>query len=379
MATPFCSIIVLNYFGEKIIEKTINALLAMNYPKKMYEVIIVDSNSKDKSRQIIDGLVKKHPNIKSIFLDINPGFSKGNNIGMKAAKGKYIILLNNDAFPDKNWLTQLVKVAESNEKIFAVTSKILITDNFKNPHKPKKRLIQNAGSIVFQDGYGRDIGTVIDYEHNQTFEADIGQYDKDKEVYAVCGAACLFRKTILKKIGYLDESFYFYYEDTEISERARLHGYKLIFTPSAVVYHLHAYSSSEWSPFFIYNAERGRLLHVLYNFPALVFIREYIIFTLQSFGRLLGISGLGGIWRLIQLLVYVVLIFPALYKLFNPDKKFVKKFKINVQYIKVSLHFLFFLPRLLIHRWSKIASLKKDAISQNYHQIITGKWYFENL
>ncbi len=373
---PFCSVIVLNYFGEKIIKDVINTLLTLNYPKKRYEIIVVDNNSTDESRKIIDKLVEKHKNIKKIYLEENFGFAKGNNFGIKAAKGRYVILLNNDAFPDRNWLKELVSAAEEDKKIFAVTSKIILTDNLKKPTKPKSKFIQNAGSVVFQDGYGRDIGTVINYDHEQSYEEDHGQYDQRREVYAVCGAACLFRKNLLKKLGYLDETFFFYYEDTEISERARFAGYKLMYAPKAIVYHLHAYSSSEWSPFFIYNAERGRLLHVFYNFPVRVFIKEYFFFTTEALGRLFGIKGFDSLWRIFQLLLYVIFIIPALYKLFNPDKKFIKKFKSNLQYIKISLYFLFELPKLLVHRWRKHTSVNNKIIWKNYQDIISGKWYF---
>lgn len=373
---PFCSVIVLNYFGEKIIKKNVSFLLSLDYPKDKYEIIIVDNGSKDKSPQIIKKLTRANSKIKFIPLEKNIGFSAGNNVGIKKAMGKYVILLNNDCFVDKNWLKELVEVAEKNKKIFAVTSKILITNNLKHSAKPEKRIIQNAGSIVFQDGYGRDIGTIIDYEHRQNYEPDQGQYDKKREVYAVCGAACLFRKSVFKKIGYLDESFFFYYEDTEISERARFAGYKLIFAPKAIAYHLHAYSSGEWSSFFIYHSEKGRLLHVFYNFPVTVFITEYFRFTAESFGRLLGIRGLGSLTRIPQLLLYVIFIVPALYKIFNPDKKFIKKFKSNTQYLKVSLYFLFNLPKLFIYRWQKRTEVNKKIIWKNFQDIVIGKWYF---
>lgn len=372
---PFCSIIVLNYFGEKIIKKCLDLLLELDYPKNKYEIIVVDNNSTDQSRTIINRLAENNKIIKEIYLNKNFGFSKGNNVGIKAARGKYVALLNNDCFVDKNWLKELVKVAEEDKNIFAVASKILITDNFKNPTKSKIKLIQNAGSIIFQDGYGRDIGTVINYDHEQSYEEDYGQYDQKREVYSVCGAACLLRKNVLKKLEYLDESFFFYYEDTEISERARFAGYKLIYTPKATAYHLHAYSSSEWSPFFIYHSEKGRLLHVFYNFPLTVFIREYFKFTAESFGRLLGIRGLGSLVRIPKLLFYTIFIVPAVYKIFNPNKKFIKKFKSNAQYLKASFYFLLNLPQLFIYRWQKRSEVDKKIIWKNYQDIVTGRWY----
>lgn len=371
---PFCSVIVLNYYGEKILRNTIQSLLNLNYPKKRFEIIIVDNASKDQSLTIINNLVKKHANIRKVFLEKNLGFATGNNAGVRKSRGKYVALLNNDAYVDRNWLSALVEVAEKSSTAFGITSKILITNNAKHPQSPKKRFIQNAGSIVFQDGYGRDIGSVIE-NNTQSYEEDMGQFDKIREVYSICGAACLIRKRALKKLGYLDESFFFYYEDTEISERARFAGYTLLYAPKAVVYHLHAYSSREWSPFFIYNAEKGRLLHVFYNFPVRVFIEEYTKFTIFAVGRFFGFKG-DSTTKLLRLVFYILLIIPALYKLLQRETKIFHPIRVNIQYLKVSFYIFFNFPRLLIYRLQKHRFINKKVIQENYISILRGKWYF---
>ena len=106
----------------------------------------------------------------------------------------------------------------------------------------------------------------------------LGQYDREREIYAADGAAVLFRRDILKKIGLLDECFFMYYEDVDISERARIHGYKIVYSPKAQVRHLHAFSSKEGSSMFVYNATKGRFLHMFYNFPFRVFLLNFIGF-----------------------------------------------------------------------------------------------------
>ena len=126
-------------------------------------------------------------------------------------------------------------MAEKDEKIFAVNSKIYLGNTNK---------IQNAGIRIFANGYAQDIGAIPNNKI-QDYEEDRGQYDKEREVDAACGAAVLYRKSILDKIGLLDGSFFLYYEDVEISERAKKQGYKIIYTPKATVHHLHAASSNE--------------------------------------------------------------------------------------------------------------------------------------
>lgn len=447
---PFCSIIILNYFGEKVIPITLDSLLKLNYPKNLYEIIVVDNNSKDKSRLILQKYAKKDKRIKLIFSKKNLGFAGGNNLGIKKAQGKYVVLLNNDCWVDKDWLINLVKTADKDEKIFAVNSKILLYPKFfslkiknrkntviedfylkqsnllefikekklnfdlkieknfyqleipydpiydknivllisfkklthiKEKFNPKIKLIginshsyevinqkitsnkisfqikikilpdlgydkiQNAGIFVFQDGSGRDIGSVVRYQ-NQNYEIDFSQYNQKREVYATCGAASLYRKEILEKIGYLDSSFFMYYEDVEICERARLMGYKCVYSPNAIVRHLHALSSKEWSPFFIYNAEKGRLLHVLFHFPLRVFFYEYLKFLFKNI---------------------IKFIFRT---------KNIKDLKINFQYIKIIFYFIFNFPILILKRKNKHKNLKKKNIYSNYQKILKGYWYF---
>ena len=309
MLTPFCSIIILNYNGEQFIKKTLESVLALDYPSADFEIIIIDN---DKSRNVINSLIRESVNPLTTFIPLNNnlGFSGGNNVGIKKAKGKYILLLNNDCVVDKNWLSELVSVAENNEKIFAVNSKIYLGNTNK---------IQNAGIRIFPNGYAQDIGAVPNNKI-QDYEVDKGQYDKEKEIDAACGAAVLYRTSILDKIGFLDESFFLYYEDVEISERAKKHGYQIIYAPKAVVHHLHAASAEEWSPFFIYHSEKGRLLHMAYHFPFIIFFKEYIKFFVKSILRL----GFG--------------------------IKHPKRFMQQLQYMRASLFFLFHLPILLIKR-----------------------------
>jgi len=334
------SIIILNYFGEAIISETVNSVLNLDFPKNQFELIIVDNNSQDSSQEIIKKYEKENSNIKSLFLDKNLGFAGGNNQGIKIAKGKYIILLNNDCIVDKNWLKELISCADKNPKIFSVGSKI-------KKYPPESNLVQNAGSFVFQDGYGRDIGSIVTFEREQFYEVDKKQFELDIEVYSTCGAAVLYRSSILKKIGLLDENFFMYYEDTEISERARLCGYQNYYCSKAVVYHHHAKSSGEWSAFFIYHTEKGRLLHIYYHFPTKIFSQQYFLFLIKSKIRLLK--------NLIK------------------NKRTFKK---DWQYIRVCLSFItnFYKIKQTKNKYSKLYN--NNEVQKNYAKILSGYWYF---
>lgn len=125
-------------------------------------------------------------------------------------------------------------------------------------------VIQNTGSIVFTDGRGRDRGAYVrDGQHIN--EEDKGQYEREEEVFAACGAAAIFRRAMLNEVGLFDEDFFMYYEDTDLSWRARLLGWKVMYVPSAVVRHLHCGTSLAWSPLFIYHSSLNRLAMLFKN------------------------------------------------------------------------------------------------------------------
>ncbi len=467
---PFCSVIVLNYFGEKVIEDTLNSLLSLNYPKNRYEIIVVDNNSQDNSQEILTKYSKDYRNIKLVFLNKNLGFSKGNNIGIKKAKGEFVALLNTDCVVEKNWLKELIKSATKDKKIFAVNSKILLYPKYINirfnmntklvpvyawlsrsnlydrsesklfylqlhrtsdyfqievPFEPYKDdsveftllsnsrefkfnkildlknsitfatpsvevtkitqngsdieykitlnlsdqniakqsldRVQNAGILVFQDGYGRDIGAIVS-GNKQYYEYDLKQYNKEKEIYAACGAAVLYRKKILDRIGYLDESFFMYYEDVEISERARFAGFKTVYTPWAVVRHHHALFSKEWSPFFFYHVEKGRLLHLFYNFPLRIFLLAYYTLVLDCIVNLLLI--------LLQLRTFI-------YRIkYKKNERGEPNFIRRIQIIRALIFLIIYSPILLIKKFKYDQSRDKRAVLENYLKILKGDWYF---
>lgn len=157
-------------------------------------------------------------------------------------------------------------------------------------------LIQNAGSLILPDGSGRDRGAIVK-DARQHFEEDRGQYDRIEEVFAACGAGALYRRTMLEDVGLLDEYFFMYYEDTDLAWRARLKGWKIMYTPYAVMRHIHCGTSIEWSPPFIFHAYRNRLAMVMKNAPTAVVVREWthalVSWFLLGFRTVMGRTFLG--------------------------------------------------------------------------------------
>ena len=130
-----------------------------------------------------------------------------------------------------------------------------------------RSVVQNAGLIVFRDGRGRDRGAVAGPGYHY-WQDDLGQFDRVEEVFAGCGASLLIRAAALKDVGAFDERFFAYYEDVDLSWRARLRGWRIVYAPGAVVRHAHRGTTAEWSGAFVYYTERNRLMLLVKLAPA---------------------------------------------------------------------------------------------------------------
>jgi GT2 family glycosyltransferase len=129
-------------------------------------------------------------------------------------------------------------------------------------------VINNAGSVVLADGHSAD---------RAYLEVDDGRYDHPADVFAWCGAGVLLRPEYLAQVGLLEERFFMYYEDTDLSWRGRAAGWRYRYVPSAVMRHVHAASSVEGSPLFAHNVERNRLLMLVRNAPAGMAARQALL------------------------------------------------------------------------------------------------------
>jgi GT2 family glycosyltransferase len=130
-----------------------------------------------------------------------------------------------------------------------------------------RSVIQNAGTVVFRDGRGRDRGARLDGALHY-FEDDLGQYDHNQDVFAGCGAGLLIRASVLADVGAFDERFFAYYEDVDLCWRSRLRGWRVAYAPGAVARHVHRATTSRWSGRFVFYTERNRLMMLWKLAPA---------------------------------------------------------------------------------------------------------------
>ena len=181
-----------------------------------YEVFLVDNASQDDT---IAFTQREFPEIKIIALPTNLRFAGACNAGMRAATGEAIALLNNDTEADECWLENVAKTFIAHPEAGFVASKLRLFDQRDKLH--------SAGDFYSLRGVPGNRGV---------WQRDEGQFDQDY-VFGACGAASVYRRSMLDQIGLLDETFEFSCEDVDISWRAQLAGYKCAFAKDAIVYH----------------------------------------------------------------------------------------------------------------------------------------------
>ena len=181
------------------------------------EVILVDNASSDGSA---DYVRKQHPQVRLIELPENRGFTGACNAGMEAACGEVIALLNNDTEVDAGWAAAVMDAFERHPHVGMVASKMLLFD--------RRDHIHTAGDLFAVNGRAINRGV---------WERDTGQYDTEEYVFSACGGSSAYRRAMLDDIGLLDDDFFFLLEDVDLSWRAQLAGWRVLYTPRAVVYH----------------------------------------------------------------------------------------------------------------------------------------------
>ena len=278
------SIITVNYNG---LADTCALIDTIPFNDKTLEVIVVDNASKDDEATII---AQRYPQVKVIRSDHNLGFAGGNNLGIKAAQGKYLYFVNNDTiFESEKRIEKSEKYAsvfqtlidrlERSEKIGMVCPKIRFTwDNrpiqFAG-YTPLSRITMRNRSI----GYGED---------------DHGQYDSPHTTPYAHGAAMMVKREVIEKAGMMPECFFLYYEELDWSMMIRRTGYDIWYEPASTIYHKESQSTGQNSPLRTYYITRNRLLFAQRNCPAntrllsylyligIVAVKDILKFTIQQ-------------------------------------------------------------------------------------------------
>jgi GT2 family glycosyltransferase len=210
------SIVIPNWNGRSYLETCLNSLNNQDFSK--HEVIVVDNGSTDGSVEFIR---RRFPKAKIVTFEENKGFSRAVNEGIRRAKGKYILLLNNDVEADPRLLRYLHEAITN-----AGDAKFLAC---RMMDYRSRELIDGIG-----DGFPRK-GKAFRIGHGVTYGPS---FHRRRRVFGACAGAAFYERTLFEKVGFFDEDFFAYHEDADWNFRANLMGYRCQYVPQAVVYHM---------------------------------------------------------------------------------------------------------------------------------------------
>jgi GT2 family glycosyltransferase len=253
---PLVSIITLNYNNSGATYRFLDSTLLLEYDN--YEVIVVDMDSKldkpDANR------IKNYQHTRFIQHTSNDGFSAGNNLGIRNAKGDFLFLVNNDTILTPAILNILTATFNNDPGIALVSPRI------NQLHK--KNRIEYAGFYPMNLFTGRTSSIGFN-------EEDRGQFNHVRETASVHGAAMMIRTEKLRELGYLPEMYFLYYEEWEYSFMAKKKNLKVIYNGNAVIYHEGSGSVEKFSSLKTYFLNRNRILFIRRNAS---FIQKYFFF-----------------------------------------------------------------------------------------------------
>lgn len=250
------SVIVVNWKLPALLERALASLARQTVPP---EIIVVENESSGSAHP----LAALYPGVRWIHNRHNEGFCRANNQGIEAARGEFIALLNNDAEAEPGWIEALHSCFHADD-IGMAASKIL---RHENP-----RIVDKAGHLIYPDGQNRGRGSG---------QLDRGQFDREEEVLWPDGCAAMYRKSMLDRIGGFDEDLFAYGDDAELGLRARIAGWRCVYSPRAVVLHHGAMTLGRSSLRRMVLIERNRVLLAARHFPVSLLWRNGYYYALR--------------------------------------------------------------------------------------------------
>jgi GT2 family glycosyltransferase len=276
--SPLVSVILVTWNSAANLPHCLFALAAQT--AKDFEVVIMDNGSTDDGLSDLDG---KYPELDLSIkkLGSNLGFATANNLAARLARGRWLALLNSDAFPEPDWLEQLLRATESNPEFSFFAS---------------RQIQANASNLL--DGSGDDYHVSgLSWRRYAGFPA--AQFGlQSEEVFSPCAAAALYSREAILQVGGFDEDFFSYLEDVDLGFRLRLEGHRCLYVPEAVVYHIGSATLGVKSDFALYHFHRNLIWLFVQNMPSSrfwVFLPAHLLanliypiyHTLRGHGRVL--------------------------------------------------------------------------------------------
>ncbi|MCC7371689.1 MAG: glycosyltransferase family 2 protein [Chloroflexi bacterium] len=243
MSVPQIAVVVVNWNGAHLLRTCLGALRAQTFTD--FETVLVDNGSSDDSLALVRA---EFPEVRILALTENLGLAGGTNAALPHTDAPIIATLNNDTEADPRWLAELHAALEAHPEAGSAASKLLLFD--------RRDTIHSAGDFYGLDGMPGNRGV---WQH------DDGQYDRPELIFGACAGAAAYRRAMLDDVGSFEDSFFMYCEDVDLSFRSQLLGYRCVYVPTAIVYHM--LSATGGGPLASYYCGRNFLRVIARNMP----------------------------------------------------------------------------------------------------------------
>ncbi len=326
---PLVSVIIVNYNHREYLTEALVSLQAQTFTD--FEIIVVDNASDDDSVEFVQTMF---PAVRLIALNENTGFAKGNNIGIRNARGKLIALLNNDAVPDSGWLAALVAAAQRYPDVAFFASQIELY------YEPG--WLDSAGDSVSA------AGTIFRGGHRER----ISDYVQERFVFGAQACAAFYRRELFDRIGGFDEDFFCVYEDADLSYRAQLQGQRCVYVPQARVRHRGGSTIGRFTKQYVYHSHRNVEYVFVKNFPSPLLWRTLPAHLLYNWMAFVFFASQGQGWVFLRAKWDALRAFP---KLLAKRKKIQAARQVSIEYLRAQLH-QDWVPRVLREKIGRFGS-----------------------
>lgn len=273
---PQVSVVIVAYQSGPTLARCLEGLRAQTFAD--FEVLLVDNASTDGAPQ---AAATADPSIRFLTPGANLGFAAGNNLAAREARGRWLALLNPDAYPAADWLERLLAAAARRPEVNCFTS-----------------LQRDAAEPALLDGTG-DVMTLAGFPYRGGYHNPAPAVVPEGETFSACGAAMLIDRALFLRLGGFDERFFCYCEDVDLGYRLRLIGEPTVLAPDAVVDHVGSASTGVRSAFSLFHGSRNRIWVYVKNTPTALWwtLPLHVLATLVLLARHLTRGEAAPAWR----------------------------------------------------------------------------------
>jgi GT2 family glycosyltransferase len=250
--SPSVSVVLVSWNSAAFLPRCLDSLSMQTFQD--FEIILIDNGSLDRGT---DELEQKYPNLhlRVERLTSNLGFAAANNRGAQIGRGRWLALLNTDAFPEPDWLEKLIQTAERNQEFSFFASRQLQANT--------SGLLDGAGDAYHISGLG--------WRRYYNLRSDTHALQAE-EVFSPCAAAALYLRDDFLQAGGFDEDYFSYFEDLDLGFRLRLNGKRCLYVPQAVVWHVGSASTKKRSDLSVYYGYRNMMWTFVKDMPGALFL-----------------------------------------------------------------------------------------------------------